>query len=93
MPDVYTTNPPKLRTALEGLGAKCGLESRVLHPRDKEWTCHLDSPHWQGDAYIHSVGDLLSHQYFLNPLILALISGVFIGLLWGKRFWRPRAVR
>lgn len=92
MPDTWTTNPPKLREALTGLGAKCGRESRVLKPRDPEWTCHMDSPAWQGDIYIHPMTDLYSSNPAIrSPIVVALIVGIFIGLLWGRRFWRSSA--
>ena len=90
MPDVWTNNPEKLRDIMIESGAVCGAEPRVLKPRDAEWTCHIDSKGWLRDMYIHPVTDLMvSYSYFYCPLIIALIVGIFIGLGWGKHFWRP----
>ena len=91
MPDTWTTNPPKLREALQGLGAQCGVEARVLKPREPEWTCYMDSPSWRGDIYIHDVTQLYYYAVFLCPLIILFILGIFTGLLWGRRFWREKS--
>ena len=91
MPDTWTANREHLRDALQGLGAQCNVEPRVLKPRDQYWTCYLDSPSWRGDIYIHRVEDLIQSSYVLHLLVLALLSGVLIGLLWGKLFWRKGA--
>jgi len=55
MPDVWTTNPPKLRNTMVEAGAVCGKESRVLKPRDPYWTCQVDSKGWLRDVYIHDI--------------------------------------
>jgi len=89
MPDVWTTNPEKLRNFLNECGARCGIESRVLKPRDPEWTCGYDSKGWVRDVYIHPVTEL---YYFWPMVLVAAIVGIFIGLLWGKRFWRNERV-
>lgn len=91
MPDTWTTNPESLREALEGLGAVCGVEARVLKLRDPQWTCYMDSPKWQGDIYIHYVGNLYRESAFQNPLIIVFVLGILIGLGWGRRFWRTSA--
>lgn len=53
MPDLWTNNPEKIRTIFEDLGFKCGVPSRVLHPRDPDWTRHIDTEKWKKDVYIH----------------------------------------
>lgn len=88
MPDVWSANVIHLKSALQGLGAKCGVEARVLKPRDPEWTCYADSDAWRGDVYIHRAEDLLFHTYYLSFAALLTIGGLFLGLLWGKYFWR-----
>ena len=88
MPDVWTTNPPKLRNTLQEAGIICGVESRVLKPRDPYWTCIVDSKGWLRDIYIHHVDKILVHPYYITPLVLALGWGILCGLLWGKLFRR-----
>jgi hypothetical protein len=89
MPDVWTTNPPKLRKALELEGATCGVEPRVLKPRDSEWTCHINGDPISYDVYIHDVRDLTSSwDGFLPLFVLCGGIGVLLGLYWGKLFWR-----
>lgn len=93
MPDTWTTNPSMLREALEGLGARCGVEARVLKPRESEWTCYMDSSKWQGDIYIHPVEEFYQSSWYYSPLVILFIAGIFIGLVWGKYFWRPKKKR
>ena len=88
MPDVWTTNPSKLKNYLVESGSTCGVPGRVLAGRDPEWTCTYDSKGWLRDIYIHPVSEL----YFSPPIgslfVIILVIGIFIGLLWGRRFWR-----
>ena len=77
-----------LREALLGMGARCGVEPRVLKPRESDWTCYLDSPAWRGDIYIHDVTQLYSHRAFLSPLVILFVTGILLGLIWGRYFWR-----
>lgn len=88
MPDLWTTNPEKLRDVLQRLGAKCGAEPRVLKPRDPEWTCHADFEDVRYDVYIHSIFDG-SFPYLTQIGSILLIVGIFSGLVWGRWFWRP----
>ena len=74
MPDVWTTNPQKLRDAIQSTGAECGVEPRVLKPRDKEWTCHIHAENISYDIYIHPVEKLYLHPFFINHLIILAIS-------------------
>lgn len=87
MPDVWTTNPHKLRNYLKESGSTCGVEPRVLEGRDPAWTCTYDSKGWLRDVYIHSIHEVQAHSVFLAPVLLMFIGGIFLGLLWGKRFW------
>ena len=86
MPDVWTTNPEKLRTVFEELGAACGEEARVLKPRDKDWTCHIDSKGWLRDVYIHDVSELQTLSTYIIPMLFALLLGLLIGRLWVRHF-------
>ena len=88
MPDVWTTNPEKLRNFLEECGATCGVEGRVLTGRDAEWTCIYDSKGWLRDVYIHHWSDMFESTLFLAPVIMGAGIGVLVGLVWGRRFWR-----
>ena len=85
MPDVWTSNPEHLRTFLSELGATCGVESRVLKPRDPEWTCTYDSKGWLRDVYIHPYYDLIGNYVFVFLLICTLLIGLTAGLIIGKR--------
>jgi hypothetical protein len=90
MPDVWTTNPSRLREYLLESGSTCGIPGRVLQERDPEWTCTFDSRGVIRDIYIHPVRDL----YFTPPVqalfIVVFLTGLFLGLWWGRRFWRQR---
>lgn len=88
MPDVWTSNPEKLKNYLIESGSTCGVEPRVLEGRDPEWTCTYDSKGWLRDIYIHPVEDFFYSSYFFNPLIVVFGFGLLLGLLWGKKFWR-----
>ncbi|HMO18817.1 MAG TPA: hypothetical protein PKA63_12055 [Oligoflexia bacterium] len=92
MPDIWTFNPDKVKAALEVSGAACGVEPRVLTNRPKSSTCHINlkEPDEKGligyDIYVHHVKDLAYSSIFGAYLILALTGGIFIGILWGRRF-------
>ena len=58
MPDIYTKHPDVVRSLLEAGGFKCGAESRILKPRDPEWTCLVDGEKFYGDIYIHHINEL-----------------------------------
>lgn len=88
MPDVWTTNPPKLRNMLQEAGVSCGHPSRVLHPRDPEWTCRVDSDGVLRDLYIHDFRELYRDPLIAVPAVFALVFGILLGVYWGKRFWR-----
>jgi hypothetical protein len=85
MPDVWTTNPEKLRNALEFAGAVCGGEARVLKPRDKDWTCYIDGGGYIRDIYIHHWSDFLFSNPFTSSLMLVLSLGLLVGYMTGKR--------
>ncbi len=85
MPDTWTTNPEKLRDTLLELGATCGVEARVLKPRDPEWTCYVDTNNWMRDIYIHPVSNFFSDLIFIYPLIICVLFGMLIGIAFGKR--------
>ena len=86
MPDVWTTNPEKLRTVLEELGAICGEEARVIKPRDQDWTCHIDSKGWLRDVYIHDIRDYPTLGTDIIPLAFCLLLGLLLGRLWVRHF-------
>ena len=86
MPDVWTTNPEKLRTVFEELGAPCGVEARVLKPRDQEWTCHIDSKGWLRDVYIHDIREIYTDSTYIIPLVFSLLLGLLLGRLWARHF-------
>jgi hypothetical protein len=88
MPDVWTTNPEKLKGYLIESGSICGIPGRVLQDRDPHWTCTYDSKGWLRDIYIHPIEEVYFSSPFLNLLILSLGLGILVGLLWGRRFWR-----
>lgn len=88
MPDVWTTNPEKLRNTLQEAGLQCGVEPRVILDRDKEWTCIYDSKGWLRDIYIHDVNELLQHDYFFNLILLIALCALLVGLVAGRWFWR-----
>jgi hypothetical protein len=89
MPDVWTFAPEKLRQALIEQGATCGVEARVLKPRDPEWTCHVYSSPYSYDIYIHPMSSyLLSWNGGLQIMIIVGGLSIIVGLLWGRRFWR-----
>ena len=90
MPDVWTTNPEKLREYLRESGSVCGVKGRVLSGRDPAWTCTYDSKGWLRDVYIHSFYKLYDQPVFYLPLVIAAGAGILIGLVWGRLFWRPR---
>ena len=89
MPDVWTTNPQKLRRALEFAGAPCGGEARVLKPRDKDWTCYVDGGGYIRDIYIHHWSDFLKSDPFTSILMitscLGILFGYFLAKLLGKK--------
>jgi len=89
MPDVWSANPAKLKGIFIELGAKCGVEARVLKPRDPQWTCHIDSGGWLRDVYIHHYREFYSDFLFWAPLGIALILGIFAGLFWGRHSSLP----
>ena len=88
MPDVWTTNPEKLRSYLIESGSICGVEGRVLKGRSPEWTCTYDSKGWLRDVYIHPVHDLYTASPFVWLIILVGGLGMLLGLMWGRWFWR-----
>ena len=88
IPDVWTTNPEKLKGYLIESGSICEIPGRVLQGRDPEWTCTYDSKGWLRDIYIHPATEFYLYSPFLHLLILGLSLGILVGLLWGKRFWR-----
>ena len=88
MPDVWTTNPEKLRNFLQEAGATCGVPGRVISGRDPEWTCIYDSKGWLRDVYIHHWTEMFEYPLYICPPIICAGLGIMIGLLWGKRFWR-----
>ena len=91
MPDVWTTNREKLKNYLIESGSTCEVPGRVLEGRDPYWTCTYDSKGWIRDIYIHPVEDFYFSAPFGSIIVLAWAAGLFLGLLWGKRFWRQRA--
>jgi hypothetical protein len=88
MPDVWTTNPVKLKNYLEESGSVCGIAPRVIKNRDPYWTCTYDSKGWLRDVYIHNYQEFYQDRLFTGPLIIFFITGIFIGLLWGRTYWR-----
>lgn len=91
MPDVWTTNPEKLRNYLLETGSTCSVPGRVLQGRDPEWTCIYDSKGYLRDIYIHPVQELYLTPPVIAWFVLLLGLGILIGLVWGRRFWRVRA--
>lgn len=85
MPDVWTSNPEKLRGMLSEAGFRCGEEPRILRPRDAEWTCVIDRETWYGDVYIHNALDFLGNRLALTYVALALVFGLVAGYVGGKR--------
>jgi hypothetical protein len=98
MPDIWTTNPEKVRRMISEVCGQCGVESRVLHPRDPAWTCQIDLPPGKvlpdgtigWDIYLHRLEELWTMPPFSSLLVLMFCGGVLLGVLWGKRFWRAR---
>lgn len=84
MPDTYTRNPEKLRGLLEHGGFRCGVEARVLKPRDKEWTCHIDGKDFIADVYIHDAFGFVEYQVALSFLFVGMSLGLMAGLLLGR---------
>ena len=58
MPDIYTKHPDIVKNLLETGGFRCGIEPRILKPRDPEWTCGVDGEGYYGDIYIHHLDEL-----------------------------------
>jgi hypothetical protein len=98
MPDVWTSNPEKLRRMLQQEhidGIRCGEEPRVIADRDPTWTCVLewDSPdgRWLGDIYIHDIRTLFTDfsspfaQWLPVLLLLTLVIGVVVGRITARR--------
>jgi hypothetical protein len=92
MPDVWTFNQQKLKTALETQGASCGLEPRVLKDRDPFWTCHIDLKEADKDGiigydiYIQDASSFVRSPTYLSLMILVLFFGFIVGFLWRPRF-------
>ena len=85
MPDVWTTRPDHLRDFLQHLGVPCGVEPRVIKPRDPEWTCHVDGKNWIGDIYIHRIDDFWWSPLALEVFALLLLFGLLVGVQVGNR--------
>lgn len=93
MPDVWTTNPEKLRRMLQEEhinGIRCGETPRIILDRDPAWTCCLewDAPEgrWLGDIYIHDVRELFTSlsSPFMLWLVIVLIAMFLIGVVIGR---------
>jgi hypothetical protein len=85
MPDLWTTNPLKLRTALESVGATCGVPPRVIESRDPEITCYFDTGGVRRDIYLHSVYEIHLSALFLLPLGFGMALSCILGLMVGRR--------
>ncbi len=88
MPDVWTHHPEMLRDFLVEAGLPCGVEPRVLHPRDPYWTCHIDGKGWIGDIYIHNASSPLSGSPFFDCLFALLLVTFASGYLLGRLMQR-----
>jgi hypothetical protein len=92
MPDVWTFNQQKLKTALEAQGAICEQEPRVLKDRDPFWTCHIDLKEVDVngiigyDIYIQDANSFLKSPTYLSLLVIVLFFGFIAGFLWRPRF-------
>lgn len=58
MPDIWTKHPDIVKALLEEAGFQCGVEPRVLKPRDPNWTCIVDGERIAGDIYIHPLSEI-----------------------------------
>ena len=91
MPDVWTTNPEKLRRILDRNQAdiQCGDKApSILKDRDPDWTCHLaweeQGEAWIGEIYIHDLNEIAPR--FTVDLVVALaVAALTFGYLIGKR--------
>lgn len=85
MPDVYTSNPQKLKMMLSESGFTCGVQSRILKPRDPNWTCIVNHPTWYGDIYIHDSLAFTTNPLVIIPCALAFVLGMTLGYFGSKR--------
>ncbi|MCO6430282.1 MAG: hypothetical protein J5J00_05425 [Deltaproteobacteria bacterium] len=80
MPDIWTTRRDHMKGFLQQLGAECGVEPRIIRPRDKEWTCHVDGPGWIGDIYLHDVRAIWTIPLINEVMLGCLIAGALLGI-------------
>ena len=97
MPDVWTTNPERLRGMLgenHTQGIRCGEPPRVLTDRDPAWTCVMEwnsaDVRWLGDIYIHDVRDIFfsTGSPFTWLFFLIIVCTLAIGVLVGRIAYR-----
>jgi hypothetical protein len=91
MPDIWTFNRPKVKTALTKQGATCEVPPRVIKDREEEWTCHIDlDPPENGiigyDLYIHDANQFYISEQAISLFILIFAAGFLVGFLWRPRF-------
>jgi hypothetical protein len=85
MPDIWTKHPDIVKALLEEGGFQCGVEPRVLKPRDPNWTCIINGEKISGDLYIHPVSEMTE-----GKIHMGLASGwqLFLILLCAFMFVR-----
>ena len=91
MPDIWTFNREKVKTALTEQGATCEASPRVIKDRETEWTCHIDLVAPKNnivgyDIYIHDANQFYLSQHAIYLFILIFAIGFLTGFLWRPRF-------
>jgi hypothetical protein len=83
LPDVWTEHPEIVRDLLREAGFTCGVQPRILHGRDPDWTCIVDGENIGGDIYIHptdtilGVGGAALMFAFVGALLLLVVLALW----------------